>query len=534
MLPRLARLIDCAAPVLALSDLRTGFGVTARFCLSDLRQAQADVTRFLDRLLSAPPDGKTCFPLLEEARVAIAFVAEELARGYLNKPLPFSDHEERLFQAVVALSLKTARAYADCAQRGAPDAGNPDLGLAMILHRCIHYTGMAIVEHQRVQRAPPWGLWLDLHGYFANAEEWGVAALIVPDALESHGRGTNCTVAYVSFLLADMAWRAGLSLREQTLVRRWAVCWSPLVTLCKAKNGMPLPEFVVDLMQDVALRPARECGQRDFVRRLDTSRLLMQINHVRQQLKANVAPAQLALGEELTAGQCSRLLERVARPWSQTLAPRRFPRRPATGSTRLCTGFEEIHYFISGKPFEQPPGERTRVRRPDESPDEDPPLTRPPPLGHAPRPTSYTVDVWTAINQSANGFRLARSTPGRKIAYGQLLALCPDDGQDFLLAQTRWLRQQNDGLIGGVRALPGMPRAIAARALDQVASGRFHRVFLLPEMAAIDAEPTLIMPHGWFRPGRMFELFSGGVRRIRLRRLVEHGYDYERVSFTIC
>ena len=524
---------DCVAPVVALTELRTEYGVSARFCLTDLRQAHADVTRFLDRLLSAPPDGKTSFQLLEAARVAIAFVAEELACAYLNKPLPFTDLEERSFQAVVALSLKTARAYAECAQRGTAEA-SADLRLAMILHRCIHYTGLAILEHQRVQRTLPWGLWLDLHGYFANAEEWGIAALIVPDVLESHGRGTQCTVAYVSFLLADMAWRAGLSLREQRLVRRWAVCWAPLVTLCKAKSGMPLPEFVVDLMQDLALRPARECGQRDFVRRLDTSRLLMQISHVRQQLKAGVAPAQLALGDELTVGQCSRLLERVARPWSQTLAPRRFPRRPAAGNTRLCTGFEEMHYFISGQLFEQPPSARARRadERPDEPADQEWPLTQSPPLAYAPQPVDYTVDVWTAIDQSANGFRLARSTPGRRIAYGQVLALCPDDAQFFLLAQTRWLRQENDGLVGGVRALPGMPRAIAARVLDQAGSHRFHRVFLLPEIAAIAAEPTLIMPHGWFRPGRMLELSSGSIRRIRLRRLIEDGFDYERVSFS--
>lgn len=522
-----------------LREPHAGYEVIARFSQTDPHQAQAELSLLLDSLLATPPDGKTYFLLLEEARVAAAFVAEELARSWLNKPLPFNEHEERLFQAVVALWLTMARAYAHCAQRDASDEDSADRRVATILHRCIYYTGLAIVEHQRAQRDAPWGLWLDLHGYFANAEEWDVATLIVPDALESHGRGTQCTATYVAFLLGEMACRAGLSLREQTAVRRWAVRWSPLATLHKAPKGAALPEYVVDLMQDVALRPARDVVHRDFVRRLDTSRLSERIKHTRAQLKQNVAPAALELGDDLSAGQCSRLLERIARPWSQTRAPRRFPRYPAAGSVWLSTGFEEMHYFVSGTPFEQPPYAK---REPSSvyalRPSSPPPPTRPPPSRLAPKaPAAYASDAWQAVDQSATGFRLARSTPGRKIAFGQLLAVCPGDGEQFLLAQTRWLRQEQDGgLVGGMKALPGMPTAIAARPLDQAGSGngRFHRVFLLPEVPAIAAEPSLVTPHGWFRPGRVVELSADGVRRVRLRRLIEDGFDFERVSFTAC
>lgn len=99
------------------------------------------------------------------------------------------------------------------------------------------------------------GLWLELHGYYGSAEEWGVATLAVPDALDPLGRSTDCTTAYIAFLMCDMAGSFSLSVRDQTLVRRWASHWSPLVSLHKAEPGEALPQYVVDLMQDMALRP---------------------------------------------------------------------------------------------------------------------------------------------------------------------------------------------------------------------------------------------------------------------------------------
>ena len=523
----------------SMPDLQSGCEAIARFSLANPQQAEIDVNRFLDSLLNAPPDGKTYFRLLEQARVAIGFVAEAQAKAYLNKPLPFNDGEEKRFQAVVALWLKTARAYAHSAEKDSCQAAdlNHSRRVAMILHRCIHYTGMAIVEHQRARRELPWGLWLDLHGYFASAEEWGVAALAIPDAVEARGRGTHCTASYISFLLGEMAFRGGLSLREQTLVRRWTVDWSPLVTLHKVEPGHGLPEYIVDPMHDVALRPARDCRHGD-IRRLDTERLLMQISQTRQQLKQKVSPAQLALGDECTAAQCNRLLERLSRRWSQAHAERKFQRRSASGSARVCSGFDEMHYFISGKEFEQPDNVRAYSRRERESvyalrQQSDPQHVFE--VGQQQR--AYAIDIWEAVNESANGFRLARRSVGQKIAHGQLLALCPHDSERFLLAQTRWLMQEKDGgLSGGMRALPGMPAAVAARPLNQngIAGGKFHRAFLLPKVPAVDAEPSVVMPHGWFRAGRILELSTDGVCQIQLRRLLEDGLDYQRVSFTVC
>lgn len=526
--------------LIAIHDLQTGCEIISRLSLANPQQAEFDLGRFLDSLLAAPPDGKTYFLLLEHARLPIAFVAEELTKRYLDKPLPLADVEEQVFQRVVALWLKTAKAYAHCAENDSAEDNDPAHAqrVALILHRCIHHTGMAIIEHQRAHREFPWGLWLDLHGFYGSAEEWGVATLTVPDALDPQGRSTHCAAAYISVLLCEMASCYGLTVRDQTLVRRWASYWSPLVDLSKVEPAQALPQFVVDLMQDLALRPIADCLQTEYLRRLDTSRLAMQVSQVRHQLKQRILPSQLGLGDHCTALQCGRLLEHLSRPWSQARAPRKFRRHATSGSAKLSTGFEAMHYFVSGKEFEQPENVRTYSRREFES------LFT---FRHQGDPTqelhlrqeqlSYSVDNWEVVNQSANGFRLVRSISGKKMEHGQLLALCPHDGERFLLAKVTWLMQEKGGgLIAGIEALPGMPVTAGARLIENPgeSSGKFHRAFLLPAIPAVSAEQSIVLPPGWFRSGRTIELFTDGSWQIKLVHVLDDGPDFERISFVVC
>lgn len=533
--------MNSSFPVTApIRDLHAGCAIVSRISLADPLRAEVELSRFLDSLLVTPPDGETYFLSLEHARLPIAFVADELAKRYLNKALPFAYVEESIFQRVFSLWRKTARAYAHCAEKDSPEENGHAhaLRVATILHRCIHYTGMAILEHLRARRELPWGLWLDLHGYYGSAEEWEIATLAVPDALEFPGRNTHCAAAYVAFLLCDMAGGYSLTHRDQTLVRRWAMLWSPLVSLHRANPGESLPQFVVDLMQDVVLRPANECLQTEHLRRLDTSRLALQISQVGQQLRQRIPPVQLALGDDCTSSQCLRLLERLSRPWSQARVQRRFRRHATPGTTQLCTGFEEMHFFISGKEFEQPGNVRLYSRREYESffafRDQENPLH---PLHVRQEQLAYTVDTWEVVNQSPNGFRLVRSTAGRKMIHGQLIALCPRNSEHFLLAQTTWLMQEKGGgLIAGIKALPGIPVATVARPLDQDGEndGKYERAFLLPALPSIGAEQTLVLSQGWFRAGRIVEIYTDAPQRVKLMHVLDDGPDFERVSFVAC
>lgn len=525
-------------PGFTIPDLRTGNDYLARLPLADPVQAAADLQRFFEALQAAPPNLETYFLVLEEARLPLAQVAEELARRYAHKPVPFSEFEEIPFQTVVALWQLAVRCYAQCGELTPSHAETPavqDRRVAALLHRCLWYSGQLIFEHQRTHREYPWGLWLELHGYYASAEEWALATHPVHDPHDPH-QTTHCLAAYLAPLLCDMAGCFNQSSREQALTRRWAVAWAPLVSLQPVFPGEETPAFVIDLMHDTALRPVAECLRTEHLRRLDTTRLALQISALRRHLRHKSPSPQHALCQNYTPLQCSRLLDALARPWSQARAPRKYRRHMTTGLSEICTGFEEMHYYVAGKEFEQPENVRTYSRREFETMfvfrSQDDPQQ---PLQMRQVQLGYGLDRWEVVNQSANGFRLLRSVSGKRMAHGQLLALRPHDGTRFLLARTTWLMQEKGGgLIAGVQMLPGCPTAIAARRQDAPPEsyGRYERAFLLAPLPGIAESASIILHPGWFRPGRVLELFSDGPAQICLTHLLEEGLDYELAAFT--
>ena len=528
-------------PPLTISGLQAGNEFIARLPLAEPPKAASSLLRLFSSLQASPPDVETYFRILEQARLPLGQIGEDLARRYISRPLPLGDIEENSFAAVLDLWRNAAKCYAQCGELPPvheEDATTHDRRIATLLHRCIFYAGQAIYEHQRARREYPWGLWLDLHGYFASAEEWGLSTLPVQDSHDPLGRSTHCLAAYLTPLLTDMAGCFSLSSRELALTYRWATYWSPLVSLEPLKTGEAAPAFVIDLMQDMALRPVADCLQTDHLRRLDTSRLALQISQIRQQLRHKIPPAQLALGPDCTSSQCARRLEALSKPWSQARAARKFRRHATTGMTQLCTGFEEMHYYVGGHEFEQPESVRTYSRREFESlfvfrQQDDPQQT----LQVRKVQLGYALDSWEIVNQSANGFRLVRSISGKKMAHGQLLALSPQDGGSFLLAKTTWLMQEKaGGLCAGILALPGIPGAIAARRIDAPpeSQGTFERAFMLPAAPPVSAEPTLVLHAGWYRAGRILEIYTDGPWQVRLTALLDEGPDFEHVAFVLC
>jgi hypothetical protein len=453
-----------------------------------------------------------------------------LSKRYVDMPVPLGDVEDTFFRQVAALWLKTAKAYARCAEKSPPVSNPPlDNHFATLLHRCIYFIGMGILEYQRARQEAPWGLWLDLHGHYGTAEDLDLTTLAVPHVLEAHTGHTHCAAAYFSFILCDMAGSYSLAQRDQILVRRWASAWSSLVSSHPAIVGENLPPFVIDLMQDVAMCPASDSLRTDQIRCLDTSRLSEHIRKLRSKLRQGTSPSQLALGEDCTLQQCARLLSYLVRPWSQARAARKFRRHAMSGVVQVCTGFEEIHYFISGKVFQQPEILRIYSRKDFEH------LFAFGESSQTMHVQKYNLDTWEVVNQSANGFRLIRSVSGRKMMHGQLLALCPRDSERFFLGQVSWLMQERKGgLITGIRALPGLPQAVSARLIDPMPSEQFERAFLLPALAAAGADQSLVLPTGWFRSGRLAELYTDSIRRVRLKNVIDSGPDFQCISFEDC
>lgn len=519
-------------------DLETGYRILSRLPLANAEQAERDINQFLDSLLHAPPAPEIYLQLLEQTRVSLCFIEDELAKRFADRALPLGELEEEAFHQVVATWRKITHAYAHCAQLFRPDDSDGYQGkLALILHRCIFYTGMAIIEHHRARRQVATGLWLDLHGYYASAEEWGVATLPVLDTLDPLGRNTHCTAAYISLLLLDAARPQVLSLTDMNLIKRWANNWSPLVTLHAIDAQQPPMHVVVDLMHDSSLQIPSTSGRHENERRLDTSGLAVKINEVRAQLRKRVAPVQLGLGDDCSVPQCHRLLKRVSRFWLLMQVPRKYRRLKASGTAKVCSGFAGIHYCVSGRAFTQPETASVYSRHEFEAlfafrsqldPGQQFSST------HA--QIGFTIDKWDVLDQCANGYRLLRSSAGRRIESGQLLAVCPPESDAYLLAHVVWAMQEQDGgLVAGIATMAGKPEAIAARLLPQV-SGQadpYSRAFVLPAVPAVDEQRTLVLPKGWYYPDRLIEVYISGTWRVKMLRLVGDGADFDRVTFLI-
>ncbi len=231
------------------------------------------------------------------------------------------------------------------------------------------------------------------------------------------------------------------------------------------------------------------------------------------------------------------MLSRLYRPWSMLRAVRQFRRHRAAGSSKVCAGFEGIHFQLSRTEFQQPDNAQAYSRQ-----DFDRLFA----FRHTLDPTQMLevrqmqlglgADTWQVIDQCANGFRLLRTLAGRRIEPGQLVSICPHDGKTYLLAQVAWLMQeQTGGLIAGIAALPGKPLAVAARPLlrDAGDEGRYQRAFILPAVPAIAAEQTLILPVCWFRAERVMEVFGETLMHVKLQRRMSEGRDFQPVTFTV-
>lgn len=525
---------------LEISDLRSGTDYLDHLSLANPVLAERQLMHFLDSLLVAPPEPVVLLALLEQARAPLCFVEEEMARRYHSRALPLGNEEESYFQQVVTAWRKMGKAYALCASLQQPDAENPQYQamVATILHRCLYYTGMVILEHYRARRELPPGIWLDLHGFYESAEEWGVAYLPVEDVLESSLLATHCAAAYSTLLLIEIASPYSNSVRNLNLIRRWAGMWAPLVSIHKLTNDLEVPPYIIELMTDTPLHPVAHTEEpTENARRLDTSRLSLQITHMLSQLHQRITPSQLGLGEE-TSAHVVALLDHLSRPWSQAASPRRFRRFATEGIAHVAVGFDAMYFCIAGKELGQPDSAAAYSRGEFDELFTFRDRVEPGQALSIKPHVSFPVDEWSVINHSANGFRLARSCVGQRILHGQLMVLRPHDGAHFLLVQVTWLMQEESGgLVVGVLTLPGMPIGIGVRIAGSGAASveRYGSGFMLPAVPSIGEEASIVLPSGMYQASRILDFYIDGESpgQLRMNHVLQRGADFDRISYQL-
>lgn len=517
---------------------RDCISVIARLPLTNTREAHQALLSLLAAMERTPPPATAYLEVLEAARAPAAFVQEELAQRYAAKPLPPTASEDEAFLQVLSLWHAMARAYAQVAHLGTFDTGTQS-HLALICQRCVHFAGRIIFEHFRARREPAQGAWMEFHGYYATAEEWGIASVTVAEPLSEPRKTQSAAEAYASILLVDLASPYSRKSRELSWIARWALRFAQLTAILPAEPDVDPRAFGIDLMQDSGARPLGTLPQSDSVRRFDTARIGPELQQLLAQLKQNVSPAELGLGSDCPLGAGSRLLLNLYRPWCLHATPRRFQRREASGIARVGLGFDAIHFHVTGVEFNQPEHVRMYSRAEMETiwtfRDQIDP-TQQLKLRATQAQLGYPLENWEIADQSVSGFRLQRSCAGARLEHDQLVCIKPHDGEHFLLARIGWCQmlKDNTDLLLGVHIMPGVPQGISIRPTGIAVSRSEHyvRAFLLPPMTALKEPGSLVVPHGWFQPGRVIEVYTDRQARVRLDELLAQGADFERVSYT--
>jgi cyclic-di-GMP-binding protein len=475
---------------------------------------------------------------MEALREAVNFVQIEQAKRFSNRALPMADAELEIFEDTDDLWEDMRIGYARCLQAAVDGESGIKAHAALVCSRALYYSGMKMFHHYRAYREVPSSDWRNVHEAYRLAEELDIVDDAVKDFLNRDVQETSPRVAYARAVLMALANPNELSQRQLTFVAYLLERWGNKLEILDrpVAEDLGVPPLVADLQGErCPERPEPGSATKiEEARYLDTSKLAKSLRNRVGLLRKGESPAKLALGEDCVQPSCEQLLVFLYRQWCQPKPARVAERQRSATAAEACSEIAAIHYYLSGRAFRQP-GQQKELsqKQKDEiatfgrvsTRDED----------DYSEAQGYVMERWHVEDESAQGVRMVRhgDDPGRRFSHGQLMAVRPGDAKSFILGQVRWLMAARNGdLQAGLKLLPGIPSPIAAKQLGLNAQApEFVPALALTAVAALNSTPTLVLPIGWFKPGRTIEIYTGGPQPVRLTELIERGADFERVAY---
>jgi hypothetical protein len=475
---------------------------------------------------------------MEALREAVNFVQIEQAKRFSNRALPMAETETGIFEDTDDLWEDMRIGYARCLQAAVDGESGIKSQAGLVCQRVLYYSGMKMFHHYRAYREVPPADWRNLNEAYRIAEALDIVDEPVKDFLNRDVQDTSPRVAYARAALMALANPNELSQRQLTFVSYLLERWANKLEILDepVDEDLGVPPLVADLEGDRCperLEPG-SATKVEEARYLDTSKLAKSLRNRVGLLRKGESPAKLALGEDCVQPSCEQLLVFLYRQWCQPKGARGADRQRNPTAAEAASEIAAIHYYLSGRAFRQPGHQKELSQKQKEeiatfgrvsTRDED----------DYSETQGYVLERWQVEDESAQGVRMVRraSDPGRRFSHGQLMAVRPGDAKSFMLGQVRWLMAARNGdLQAGLKLLPGIPSPIAARQLGlNVQVPEFAPALALAGVQALNSAPTLVLPIGWFKPGRVIEIYTSAAAQVRLTELVERGADFERVAF---
>lgn len=452
--------------------------------------------------------------MLEILRPAVVAVQAEQAKKCANKPLPLSPQRREILEGVSKLWDALALGYQKTLA-AASALGHDTDTLARACHRALDCAWRAVLDHARAYVQTRATDLRKLHRMYATAESYGFAALAVTDPLSRSGRSQTCARTYVRALLLDAASPRERPPEQLDLLAHWLDRWAPKVMVKReSPRGAQLAPLMVDLASDAGAR--RRCEPGKGVRYLDVTLLAKSLAKRIHGARQGQGLEQLELEGTLEARDAEQVLVSLYRHWCESEPRRAHQRHEVRQPALVCAGLEAVHFGLGGTGATSGdgtvPGNARRVQAS---------LAR----------AAIAAETWLLRDESIAGLGLVRprdDTRAAPVTHGQLVLVHGDGGRKGMVAAVQWLQESGEGdMHVGARILPGVPAPVTVRNGD----GSRALGIALSALPALNEPATLVLPAGWFRPGRTLEVREEGLQVVRLAQLVERGTDYERVSF---
>lgn len=502
--------------------------------LINIPLAHSEIHTALSDLNRSRVDAFESLRILEQLRESTHTVASGLLTDYQSTTLPLAGKALLAWQNAQVLWYALESAYARC-WRGAIEG---ETGLAdyqsLLAERTLYYARLQIRDYLLVYRQIPEAHWQRLFAYFVLARELGIAETKAKDSLIELGAVTTPQALFAHSLLLAAARTQRLNTKQILWLDARLEFFSQRTSLAADAVGVPgkLPLSIVLARPSAPMRGALPLTGPDILN-LDTHTLGQVLSKRIKLLREGELPQNLGLGLELGLQAAEALLSQVYRAWCDQATQYLPPVPPDAARITVSLGFANQHNDIGGesyKPFtEKAQSMGTRdlvdIQLFGRAVSKQQANARPP----------VQTEQWLVLAESAQQLQLLRPVDS-----AQLLELSDflviHAGQQKLIGIVRALTETSDGVQAQLQILPGQPFAGAVRARDGSRFGQndFVPVLILPPVAALRTPVSLIVPHGWYRQGRMLELWDGhDTCKIRLDQLLERCADHDRAHFIV-
>ena len=528
----LARLQRSRRTALAFSD-----PAEARAWAEALPQGQpAEANRALASAIEAfaaeSIGSSTQLDVLEVLRPLVHVVQADLARRYRGFPAPLRRDQVEAVEDILNLWKCLAAAYLQCARDGQSRTRTrePDKIRATALQRALDATSRLIAEYYYAYRLPPAWVYESLNDMYRTGERLDLLKVPVVDPFQKR-RDTRCRDAWTRALLLDGCLPREHHHRELGIIFRLLEQWATRVRVIATTDASTesTPPLFIDLSTACGLRPTAGIGE--GVRVLDVSALASELRQLLTLVRQGAEVPGVALGSDMSRREFENVVLSLYRQWCEGGIRRMNERQPSEAMAHVSSGLLAAHFYLGRRPFEQPFGPGTLPARGAQSKGAHS-IERIRVATDYLQAQGIRAEQWRIRDESVSGLGLTR--PHQEagdpwINLGLLISVRPRGLNTTLVGTIRWMQEDaRKDLQVGVRLVPGIPVAIAARVPDAV---EFEPAILMLPLPAANAPSSLVVAPGRVSPRMVIEIYREGIDRIEITALLESGGQFERFAF---